>query len=236
MATLLSSLESQARLRLKEVSASYWSSAELIDICNHGIKDLWGAIIDLNQEHYQTVDTTHVTLAADAESLTGVPTDTFRVLLIEPLDTTSSGSMRDVLFKPRKYNDPMFINARALGAQDPTSGLTIFYSVSSAGSPVAAPTVLTAPKISSALTLRFVYVPGIAAVAASGANPIPGESDHALINWVCAYARCKEREDRSPDPNFLAVYATEKQNLLVRMTPRQTQEPEVVDDFFGAWG
>jgi hypothetical protein len=86
--------------------------------------------------------------------------------------------------------------------------------------------------VNTAISLRFVYVPILAAVAAAGSNPIPGESDNALIAWCIAYARAKEREDRSPDPNWLAVYSTEKTNLLVRLTPRQTQEPEVVEDFF----
>ena len=58
MATLLSALETQARRHLKETSASFWSSDELIDIANKGIKDLWGAIVDLGQEHFLTVDMT----------------------------------------------------------------------------------------------------------------------------------------------------------------------------------
>ena len=51
--------------------------------------------------------------------------------------------------------------------------------------------------------------------------------------WTVAFARAKEREDRSPDPAWLAIYATEKQNILTRLTPRQTQEPEIVGDMFG---
>jgi hypothetical protein len=92
MATLLSAIETQARRHMLEATARFWSSAELIDIINLGIKDLWGAIIDLNQEHFLTVDITNVSLAADGTSLTGVPTDTFRVHLIEPLDTTATPS------------------------------------------------------------------------------------------------------------------------------------------------
>ncbi len=234
MATLLSALETQSRRHLKEASASFWSSDELIDVMNKGIKDLWGAIIDLNQEHFLTVDTTNVTLAANTATLTGVPSDVFRVHLIEPSDTqTQPGQL--ILFVPRDYNSNDFINARSLTAQDPNGGVRIYYTLSQAGAPVGAPTVHVAPQISSALALRFVYVPILAAVTAGGNNPIPGESDNALIAWTVAYARAKEREDRSPDPNWLAVYATEKRNLLVRLTPRQTQEPEVVEGVFSAW-
>lgn len=233
MATQLSSIESQARNHLKEVTASFWSSAELIDIINKGIKDLWGAIIDLNQEHFLTVDITNVSLAASTEALTGVPTDVFRVHLIEPRDTTDAGDYKELLFRPKDYNSREMIAARSLTAQDPTNGSTIYYTLTQAGAPVAAPTVLTAPLVSIAVPLRFVYVPIIAAKTAANDNPIPGESDNALIAWCVAFARAKEREDRSPDPNWLATYATEKQNLLVRMAPRQTQEPEIVEDLFG---
>ncbi len=235
MSTLLSALETQVRIPLKEAVASYWTSAELVAHFNTGIKDLWGAIIDIHQEHFLTVDTSLVTLAASATSLSGVPTDVFRVELIEPADTTTAGAANNVLFFPRDYKHPDFINARMLSAQDPTGGLTIFYTVSQAGAPVGAPTILTAPKVSTAISLRFVYTPIIAAKVVSDANPVPGESDNALIAWCVAYARAKEREDRSPDPNWLAIYATEKQNLLVRLTPRQVQEPEVVDGLFEAY-
>lgn len=235
MATLLSSIESQSRLHIKEVTASFWTSAELIDIINKGIKDLWGAIVDLNEEHFLTIDTTNVSMAASTSTLAGVPTDVFRIRLIEPADTTVDPGQR-VVFIPRDYNSHDFINARSRTAQDPSNGLGIFYAVSQAGAPVGAPTILVAPQISSALTLRVAYVPIQAAVAAAGNNPIPGESDNALIAWCVAYARAKEREDRSPDPNWLAVYATEKRNLLVRLAPRQTQEPEVVEGTYdGFW-
>jgi hypothetical protein len=237
MATLLSALETQARRHLKETTASFWSSAELIDLANQGIKDLWGAIVDLHQEHFLTVDTSNVSLAVDGTSLSGVPTDVFRVHLIEHADTTDSPGNR-ILFTPSDYNSPEFINARSYTSQDPSSGIVIHYALTKAGAPVAAPTVLTAPKLSTALAagdIRFVYVPTPAAVAAGGDNPIPGESDNALIAWMVAFARAKEREDRSPDPNWLAVYKTEKQSVCVRLTPRQTQEPEVTPDFFAAW-
>lgn len=228
MATLLSSIRDQARIKLKETSASFWTDAELLDDIRTGINDLWGAVIDLHQEHYITVDATNVTIATDGTSLAGVPTDVFRVLLIEPRDTTSAGSHRSVMFVPKDYNSPEFISARALGSQDPTNGLRIYYQVTEAGSPVGAPTILIAPSPSSAMNIRLVYVegPGTAALTAASNNPIPGESDMALIAWTIAYARSKERDDRSPDPNWLTIYATEKQNLLTRLTPRQTQETE----------
>ncbi len=234
MATLVSSLETQARIHLKETTAAFWTSAELVAHINNGIKDLWGAIIDLHDEHFLTVDVTNVSLAAEGTQLTGVPTDCFRVHLIESRDTTVDPGAR-VVFVPKDYNSADFINARSRASLDPSSGLRIFYKLTQAGYPVAAPVILCAPKISSALTLRLAYVPGPGTVAAGSNNPIPGESDNALIAWTVAYARAKEREDRSPDPNWLAVYKTEKTNVSVRLTPRQDQEPDVVEDLFAGY-
>jgi hypothetical protein len=234
MATLVSSIEAQARFYLKEPTPRFWSSDELVGIINHGIKDLWGMIVDLNQEHFLTIDTNNVSLGAGNTQLTGVPSDTFRVHLIEPLDTTSDPGQK-VIFVPRDYNSPDFINARSRPAQEPMGALAIYYTLVGAGSPVGAPTVLTAPKVTSALPLRFVYVPGPTAVTTGSTVPIPGEADNALVAWTVAYARAKERDDRSPDPNWLMVYKTEKDALSVRLTPRQTQEPEVVEDFMRSW-
>ena len=217
----------------------FWSDDELLDIARRGTTDLWAALIDLHEEHFLTNDATNVSLAASTSTLTGVPSDCFRIYLIEPRDITSAGTARDVAFVPRDYNHAEFINARAMGDQTPAGGLNIFYAMSGAGAPNAAPTVTVAPTLASAIDLRFVYIPvlGIHNYTTSSNNPIPGESDHAVIAWIVAYARAKEKEDKLPDAGWLAVYATEKQSLMMRMTPRQEQEPIVVDGLFDSyWG
>jgi len=53
-----------------------------------------------------------------------------------------------------------------------------------------------------------------------------------LIAWTVAFARAKESEDRSPDPNWLSVYATEKAHLLGSLGLRQLQEPEFAQAMF----
>ena len=232
MATLLSAIETNVRKDLKEATATFWSSAELIQHMNDGIQNLWGAIIDLFEEHYITVDETNVSLAADTATLTGVPTDTFRVHLIEPRDTTSAGSAPNVLFVPREYNSREFSNARASTNQNPTGGINIYYQVTGAGYPVDTPVVRIAPKLSAALMLRFVYVPGIAAKTSADNNPIPGQSDRALHAYTMAFALAKEQEDKMPHSGWLQVYKTEKDSVLQRLTPRQTQESVVVEDLF----
>jgi hypothetical protein len=220
------------------VTNAFWTDAELLDIATRGVTDLWAAILDLHQEHFLTIDESNVSMAASSSSLTGVPTDTFRVHLIEPRDTTDSNASRNIRFVPRDYNSADFQNARAENDFDPTGDRVVFYALIGAGSPVAAPTVKVAPPLSSALTLRFVYVPAldVSSYATTTSNPIPGESNNAVVAWMVAFARGKEREDRAPDPGWLSIYATEKQSLLTRLTPRQTQEPDVVEGMFeGYW-
>lgn len=216
----------------------FWSDDELLSIALRGTTDLWAGVIDLNEEHFLTVDEDHVSITSGESELDGVPADTFRVYLIEPLDTTETGTSRFVTFVPRDYNHPEFIAARAWSGLAPTDGINIFFAMSGQGAPNNAPIVRIAPTLSMDLDLRFVYIPtlGVSTYDLNSSNPIPGESDHAIIAWIVAYARSKERDDRSPDPAWLAVYATEKQSLLTRMIPRQVQEPQVVDGVFdGYW-
>lgn len=123
--------------------------------------------------------------------------------------------------------------ARSMDAIDP-SNATIYYAIHSAGAPVGAPTIRIAPQVTSAVGLRFCYIPTFAtADLESGDNvPIPGEADNALVAWTVAYARAKEREDRAPDAGWLAVYATEKQHLLQSLGLRQYQENTFADAMF----
>ena len=235
MATLLSAIRSRVRTQLQESSAGFWSEAELGDHVIAGCKDMWGAIADLHQLHNFTVDTTNVSMAAATATLTGTPSDLFRVIRIEPRDLSESASGRETKFVPRDYQSQEFCEARGLPNQDPNNGPIIYYTVSQAGAPVAAPTIHVAPKLSSALNLSLAYIPTLADSAfndfSSDNNPIPGESDNAIFAYAMAFAIAKEREDNSPDPNWLAIYGTEKQNILVRLTPRQEQEPEYVEGF-----
>lgn len=231
MATLISSLVSQVRAQLVESTASFWTDADLINFCNLGIKDLWRRLNDLYQDYFVTIDITHVTLAANSSQLAGVPVDVFRIVSIEPRILGESSANPGLIFKPRPYNHPDFVNARAMSAMDPNNCI-IFYTVMTTGAPVAAPIIRVAPQVSSAVNLTLVYNQVLATVAAGDNNPVPGESDNALIAWMMAYARAREREDRGPDPEWIAVYSTEKTNLVQQLTPRQTQEPQVVEGVF----
>jgi len=238
MATLLSSIEAQARRHLIETSPNFWTSEELIDIINLGRKDLWRDIVDLKQEHYLTVDATNVSLAANTATLTGVPVDVHKVYILEARDLSENGSNHGLTFKPLDYNHQTFQLARSHAAVDPTNNV-IYYAVHGAGAPTGAPTIYVAPKVTSAVNLSLGYVPTLGNLISVDYVDIPGEADNALIAWTVAYAMGKEHEsgNRSPDQGWITIYASEKQHLLQSLGLRQYHEPTYVDALWQEyWG
>lgn len=246
VATSIASILGQVRAQLVETTPKFWTDPELTDIFTRGCVDLWGAILDLHQDHYFKIDAsgkvalnaaTTADISAGSKEIDGIPADCFRILLIEPLDTTVNGVGHQVLFLPRKYNHPDSIIARTLDPQDPSAlpSRQIYYTITGVGAPIEPPHVITQPLLSASLPLRLVYNP---MVQVDEYNPIPGGSDNALIAWTIAYAMAKEQEGaaRVPDPGWLAIYGTEKQMILTRLTPRQEQEPDVVEDMFQGYG
>jgi hypothetical protein len=229
MATALSSLLTQTRQRLLEPTASFWTDAELLAIMNHGIRDLWRAVNDTYQGYNWATDTS-VTQGANAVTLTNVPDRCANILGIEPYDRAALPNLH---YRPKEFTHPDFSNARAESAFDASSGGTIWYDRVNAGAPVGAPTIYVAPKVTADIQLRLTYIPTFAVdLTASDDNPIPGESDEALIAWTVAYARAKERDARTPDETWLQVYSTEKGNIIQAITPDQQDEPDVVDALF----
>jgi len=234
MATQISTIETLARRHLNETTASFWSSAEIVDIIIAGIRDLWRSTVDLKQEHYLTIDNTNVTLEASTGQLTGVPQDVHKVYLIEPRDTSSGSTNEGLIFQPLDFNHKRFNAARSLSAIDPKNDV-IYYAVTGQGGPVNAAVIRVAPQVTSQVELSFGYIPTLGIMTSTSIVPIPGEADNALTAWTVAYARAKEREDRSPDPSWIAIYNTEKQNLLQALGLRQYQEPVYVDALFEEW-
>jgi hypothetical protein len=234
MATTLATLEAQVRINLNAPAATdlFWTSAEIIFWLNQGAKDLWKALKDLYQKHHYTIDQTNISLPASSNALTGVPADVQDIYFIRARTPSSYPNLR---FYPCDYGSPVFESALALSAQDSTQMGLIFYDIVGQGGPVQAPTVKIAPQTNAAILLEVGYVPVIGNQTSGQSNPIPGESDAALIAYATAWSRAKERPDKMPDPGWLAVYGTEKQDLIVAMTPRQLQEPEVVVGMFEGW-
>ena len=228
MATPISTIITIARRHIIESAAFFWTDDELVALTNRGVRDLWRAINDNYQNYFLTIDETNVSVAPHTSLLVGVPTDVSIVRGLEPKNLAGP----QLIFRPKDYNHPDFINARARSAMDAGQNNVIWYAITGAGAPVGAPDIRIAPLLSTTVPLRLTYVPVFVELTAADPNPIPGESDNALIAWTVAYARAKEREDRSPDENWLAVYGTEKANILTSLTPRQTDEEDVVEAFF----
>lgn len=234
MATLISAIETKVRLRLEEPVAKFWSSDELVGIIADGIRDLWRDVVDLKQEHFITISTS-VTCPANTATLASVPTDVHKIIMITPSNVSESSPNVGLFFRPADYNSDYFQNALTRPAVDP-SNTVVFYAITGQGAPVGAPTLRVAPQTTSAVTLSFAYVPTLGTLTSASTVPIPGEADNALVAWAVAYARAKEREDRSPDPNWLGVYATEKAHLLKSLDLRQYQEPGFAAAVFeGYW-
>lgn len=233
MATLLSALETKVRQNLSAPSATdlFWTSDEIVGWLNQGAKDLWKAIKDLYQKHHYTIDRTNVSLAASATELTGVPADVHDVGFIRARTPASYPNLR---FKQLDYGHLDFEAALSQTAIDATQIGLIFYDILTAGGPVGAPTIKVAPMVNAAIPLELGYVPTIGNQTAAQNNPIPGESDAALVAYATAWAKGKET-GRGPDTEWLAVYATEKDNLVVALTPRSTQDPEIVEGMFEGW-
>ena len=234
MATLISAIETTARLRLVEATARFWTSAELVEIIIAGIRDLWRDTVDLKGEHYLFRDNSNVWLPANTSQLSNVPTDVHKIYLIEPRDVSGNSSNEGLSFQPLDYNDPLFNSARTRSAIDPSDDV-IYYSITGQGAPVNAPVILVAPQSNSNVNLSFCYIRTLGNLVSTDQVPIPGEADNALVAWTVAYARAKDREDRSPDANWLAIYATEKEHLLQSLGLRQLQEPEYVSPLFQSY-
>lgn len=236
MPSKLSDIELRTRQRLNEPIPRYWSSDELVGIIGDGIRDLWRDIVDLKQEHFLVVNTTDVSYGVSATQLSGVPVDVHKVYLMEPRSVTSNSANQGLQFVPLPYNHIRFQRARSMDPVTP-SNETIYYEITSQGAPVNAPAILCAPKVTSAVNISLSYVPTLGTLRGDDVVPIPGEADNALIAWTVAYARAKERDDRAPDPSWLAIYGTDKQHLLESLGVRQYQEPTYVEaQFEDYWG
>jgi hypothetical protein len=74
-------------------------------------------------------------------------------------------------------------------------------------------------------------VPTIPTLVGATTNPIPGQSDQALIAWVTAHALGKQA-NQVPDAGWMTVYKVEKDNILLFVAPRQDDEPDVAEAIF----
>lgn len=233
MPSTFAEVQALVREQLVEPEPIFWSSEELHGILTRGAKDLWRSVVDLKQEHYLRVNTTDVFIPSGGTQLMGVPSDVHKIYLIEPRNVDRQAGGSSTIFTPLDYNHDDFRGARAYPRMSPPYS-EIFYAIHGQGSPVSPPTIEIAPSITTTFELKFCYVPTLDPMQLESTVPIPGEADNALVAWGMAYARAKEREDRTPDPGWLAIYNTEKKNLLQSLGLRQYQEVQTVDGVFDA--
>ncbi len=231
MATEIADIITRARDQLSELSPRAWSDETLLDHANDAFRDLWRKIVDLYKHHFISIDE-NVGITAGESVIGYVPEDLYRVVSIEPRVLGESNPNLSLIFEAKDWNHPKFVQARARGTISPTNAV-IYYDLFQQGAPVNAPMIRIAPKLSSNVLLTLVYNQTLAPrYDETDYNPIPGEADKAVVCYIVANARAIEREDRAPDPEWLALYATEKTNLIVGLTPRQIQTPDVVQ---GMW-
>lgn len=231
MATPLSTILANVRINLLETTAKLWTDAEIVSHLNSGIKDLWRALNTQYQDFFFATSTA-VTYTASAETLSSVPAGVSTILGLELADPTLYPGL---VFVYKNYNSDEFIAARAGADQDPTTMGRVYFCATGAGAPTGAPTIYIAPQLSAALTLRLSYIPVVGTLTSANDNPIPGESDKALECWATAMARSKIREEQTPDPEWLALYATEKTNILVAVAPRQEVTDQIAESVFGEY-
>lgn len=231
MPTKLSTILTAVRDNLHEPVAKLWSDARLLAHLNSGIKDL-ARSLNTQYQNFFFETNPNVTYVASSDRLSNVPAHTSTILGLELVDPTLYPGL---IFVYKDFNADEFISARAVSAQSPTNRGRVFFCATGAGAPTGAPTIYIAPKLDTNLSLRLTYVPSLNDRTADDHNPVPGESDKALECWATAHARSKIREDQTPDPEWLALYATEKANILTAITPRQEVTDQVAESVFGEY-
>lgn len=229
---LLGTLITRVRQTLLEPTPDFWSDSELLALLNEGIHDLWRRTKDLYQDYHYTVDATNVSMVASATTLTGVPAD---VSIVTGLEPRSLSTYRALQFEHRRYTDPAMQSSRSATAMDPLSGGTIYFAITGAGAPIAAPVIYVAPSVSATVPLRLIYIPTITDRATGDINPIPGESDRALINWTLAHTINKDKDSAVPDRAWMAAYEDEVKKIVISLAPRQEADSQVAEAIFESY-
>jgi hypothetical protein len=242
-ATLITDLIRQVRTPLKDQAAyivsgdPYWTDQEIVDHFNNGAQILWRAIVDLYDHHFTVVDDGNFFIEAEAGYVYGVPETVHRVTTLEPRVLGEDNPNRSLVFSPADWNSDKFTVARARGPIAPNNAV-VYYTLMSAGAPVGPPVIRIAPRLREGMLLSCTYVSTLSPIAlsASARNPIPGASDQALINYAVAQCRAKDNDQQIPDATWMALFATERTDLLAKLDKRQDQQPDVVEGMFEGVG
>lgn len=240
--TPIDNLIYQVRTQLREPIPAFWSDNELVTWMNNGARILYRAIVDLYQDYFNVIDESSCFIEAGQKMIWGIPEDVYKVVMIEPRVLGEQSTTRGLIFKPRGWTDPAFVQARARPARPPQNTV-VYYTLMKAGAPVGPPEIRIAPVLTDGVLLTVTYVHAYQPFCTADRNPIPGESDAALVHYTLAHALAKERGETEPDAAQLALFGTERTDILTRLDIRQLQESQValgmfegVPDEESGWG
>lgn len=234
-------LETQVRLNLDEVIASFWTAADLQSRIDRAMHRVWTEVRKLKDDYFdiqrlstdgsltilgETYAASSFAIAAGTRNYT-LPPDLFEMRLIEVI----TSGYETVRFIYKKLNHP---EHRAL--REITTNITPSMFVFDILTANANPTMVIAPLSDTALDLRLTYTRVLPNLAADGTAM---EMPHALYMAVEAYATASALlKDRAAEA---AVWEATGNTLIASMFgahARQTQDPVFVESFmesFTGW-
>lgn len=146
MAESLATITTLVRDNLDELSAAYWSDAEIQRKIIHRNRRLWSKIIAIRDDWFKSATPATITVPGDGTIRFNLPADFFRVCNIR---TTTSGRQY-IQWKWKSCKDPNFI--ANMGSDNPSATPDIiYYDVEGVSS------IVCSPYLTIALTATMDY-------------------------------------------------------------------------------
>ena len=233
----LTTMRLLVRDQLDEMSASFWTDAQIDRYINRGKDRVWNRLKAVN-EYYCTVTRTSLdgALTIQGESYTAsafqivsgtsdytLPPDFDQMSMIEVI----TSGREDITFTRMDINDPEFRALRQLTeSQDPFD--EVFFDI--IGEPAK---MRIAPTVNTTLDLRITYVQSLADLsAATDRLMLPNPLYQAVTDYAVSFAL---RQDRSPDA---LTYEQSGDKLIAERFGsdlRQTQDVQTARGYMDGW-
>lgn len=231
-------IETQVRLNLDEVTASFWTAADLQARINRAKDRVWTEVRKLKDDYFDIQRlSTDGSLTILGESYTAssfaivagtrnytLPPDVFEIRLVEVI----TSNYEQIRFVYKKLTSPEHRALREITTNQ-TPSVFLFDLLTLSGNP----TMAIAPLSNTALDLRLTYTRQLADLSADGTEL---EMPHALYAAVEAYATASALlKDRAPEA---AVWEQTGNSLIAGMFgahARQTQDPQFVESCFSEY-
>jgi hypothetical protein len=235
-----------------DTASNFWTDGELAMYLNAGTRQVWQTVRETHENWFtrrvRTTDSPFVVYGrlftpadmrlANGTSEVPLPPDFFTMRLLEPLLSSTDGTVDDgIVFHPRDLASATY---RALFRETgPTSGGTYFYDIVWR---LAGPRLLVVPTVAltTTLDLELEYLAAPAKLRKSSSADEPGDSfegsgfSDIMVDAVRAYAKLEayRKEGVASHIQLVEGEVTEKLRLVARHAgPRQTVECETVDGF-----